>query len=487
MTAESDTNGWEWNIDAIQRKPIAEGVAKLLFTRLESLPPAAIRGLKILSCFESRLDLPGVDLEVIETIKHHDVNDAMDISAALEVAAENFILHISGTTLAFSHDFIQKKTFDLIPVVDRIPMLLKLITCLVAKCQIDSSAATADSFVLATVNLMNKIGSDYTAGDHQQSHLFAEYNLQAGRILIDQAKFTMAIEYLQTGMLYLQGNGWNSNYYLTVGFISNMVVANYALGNPEECFAQANQIFEYATSVEDKFASYCVYIKLLGVGSTDQAIEKILHLLPFVGEAIDLNAISEQVALDEMMALKQTLSGSRKEMLLRLSFMADSRIIMSIQLMGLLALYSSHQNARLSGCIAARMIQLSLQYGQCEDTVYALSVFSSSLVHIINDVDEAIALAEVTISMTKKYNMDKLIPRVNGFLYGTVLPNRDTLQSTLEPLSNACRLASSQGIHEHAILNTLIFVRKSIAAGTKLPVLLNEIVSLTHNHVRGLN
>ena len=483
MPTESDTNGWEWDIDAIHRKPIAEGVATLLSTKLESLPPDAIRGLKIISCFESRLDFQGVDLEVIETIKKNDANDSVDISAALEVAAENFLVNISGTTVAFSHELIQKKIFDLIPIMDRIPILHKLITCLVAKCQVDSSAATADVFVLATVNLMNKIGSDYMTGN-PQSHLFAEYNLQAGRIMIDRAKFTTAIEYLRTGMLYLQGNGWDSNYYLTVGFISNMVAANYAIGNPEECFAQANQIFERAATVEDKFTSYCVYIKLMGVGSTDQAIEKILYLLPFVGEGIDPNAINQQVAMDEMMALRQTLSGSQKDMLLQLSFMSDSRALMSIQLMGLLVLYSSHQKAFLSGWIAARMIRLSLQYGQCEDTLYALSVFSSSLVHIINDVDEAYALAQVTISMIKNYNMNKLIPRVNGMLYGTVLPNKHTVQSTLGPLSNACRLASSQGIHEHAIVNTLIYVRKSISAGTKLPVLLNEIASLTQQHVR---
>jgi hypothetical protein len=124
-----------------------------------------------------------------------------------------------------------------------------------------------------------------------------------------------------------------------------------------------------------------------------------------------------------------------------------------------------------------------LQYGQCEDTVYAMTIFCSSLVYTANDVDESYSLAQVTLLMMKNYNVDKLIPRVYGLIYGTVLSIKDTLQSTIEPLSRACHLTFSNAIHEHAVLNTLIYFRKCLYSGKKLPVLLDELASFTQKHV----
>jgi ATP-dependent RNA helicase DDX31/DBP7 len=151
--------------------------------------------------------------------------------------------------------------------------------------------------------------------------------------------------------------------------------------------------------------------------------------------------------------------------------------------MGLLVLYSSQQKAFLSGYLATRMIRISLQYGQCEDTVYAMSVFCSSLVYTVNDMDEAYSLAQIALSLMKNYNVNQLIPRVYGLIYGTVVTIRDTQQSTLAPLLSACHLAFNRGIHEHAVLNTLIYVRQSLFGGKCITVLLDELASLTQKHV----
>ena len=481
LLTESDKFGWEWDIHAINRKPIAKGAAELLLRKVETLPAAVIRGLKILSCFESHMDFNGIDMRVIDAVKDHSPNDSLDIDAALDAAAKNFIINIGMTTVAFSHELIQNSLYEMIPTMDRIPLLLKLITCLVTKCRMDSSGSL--DFILATANLMNKIGSDYMVSNHQQSQLFAEYNLEAGRRLIEEAKFATALEYLQTGTTYLQGNVWETNHYLAIGIFNNMAVASYSLGNPDECLAHANQVFEHAATFEDKFMAYCVFIKLLGEESHERAIEKLIYLLPFVWEPVDPNAITQSMALDEMISLKEALAGNQKAVFLQPNRMTDNRMLMAMKLLGLLVLYSSQQKAFLSGYLATRMIRMSMQYGNCEDTVYALSVFSSSLCYTVNHVDEAYSLAQVALAMTKSHNTDHLIPRVYGLLYGTVLSMKDPLQSTLAPLSKACHLAFSQGVHDHTVLNTLVYVRRCLYSGKDLPTLMDELASLTEKHV----
>lgn len=481
LLTESDKFGWEWDINAMKEKPIANGVAELLVRQLEHLPSEVKRGLQILSCFEAHSGIKSINLQVIDIVKNSDPNCFSDLSMALNVGANNFLLFVTETNVAFSHDNIQRATYEAIPEADLTSMLLNLISCLVSKCRMGTEVT--DALVLSTAGIMNKVGSSNMSINAQQRQLFAEYNLDSGRRLIEQANFSNASQYLRTGLSYIEDDGWAGNYYLTLGLISNIAVANYSLGNVEDCFAYSNQVFEHATTFEDKFEAYCVYVKLLGAQSTDQAIEKLLYLLPFVGENIDPNAISQQLAVDEMIALQQALSGSQKNMILQLSTMTDSRSLMAMKLMGMLVLYSSQQKAFLSGYLANRMIRMSMQYGQCEDTVYAMSVFCSSLVYTINDVQEHYSLAHVTLSLMNNYNKNKLIPRVNGLIYGTVLSIRDPLRSTLKPLSDACHLGFQQGIHEHSILNTLIYVRKCVFGGQKLPTIIDELVTLAEQHV----
>ncbi|KAL7518412.1 hypothetical protein ACHAWX_003243, partial [Stephanocyclus meneghinianus] len=468
---QSYKHGWEWNADAIRCRPIAKGFAELLSRKLERLPLNVSKCLQTLSCFASR-----IDLQVVDALKDYDPSENTDVDLAIDVAKREFLGDISESTFAFSHELIQKAAFDLIPMVDRIPLLLGLVACLITKCSSDTS--DTDVFLFATVDLMNRIDSNFVFNSPQDSQLFAEYNLMAGKRLIELAKFTAASEYLQTGITFLQGTGWVNNYYLTVDLVSNLAKSSYSLGHYQECFAQVNQVLENATTFENKFVSYCLYINLLGVESIDSALEKLYYLLPLAGEPIDTNVISYQLAIDEMMALKQELSGNQMDMLLSLPSITDCRRLMSMKLLGLLILYSSQQKSFLGGYLAARMIRLSLQYGQCEDSVYAMSVFSSSLVYMVNEIDEAYALAQVTLN----YNTNRLIPRVYALIYGIVLSTKDMIYSTLGPLSSACQLAFSHGVHEHAIINTLIYVTTCLYGGEKLPVLIKELVLLAEQH-----
>lgn len=477
VLTESEKHGWEWNVDEIRQKPLAKGVAEVLSRKLESLPTNVSKGLQILSCFASH-----IDLKVIDAVENYDPGDNTDVTLAIDVAKREYLVDVSGSTVAFSHDVVKIAAFDLIPVTDRIPLMLKLVASLMIK--FSSDTADRDVFLFAAVDLMNRIDIDFASNNPQHSQLFAEYNLKAGKRLIELAKFTPASKYLETGISFLQGTGWVDNYDLTLDLINNLARSSYSRGHHQECFIQVNQVLDNATSFKDKFLSYCLYIKLLGIESIDRTVEELYYLLPFVGEPIDLNVITYQMAVDEIMALKQTLCEGQEGILRHLPLMTDCTRLMSMKLLSLLVLYSSQQKEFLGGYVAVKMIRISLQYGQCDDTVYAMAVFCAALADMVNDIDEAYDLAQTTLCLMDNYDTERLIPRVYALIYGTVLSTKDTLSSTLDPLSRACQLAFLHGIHEHAVLNTLVYVKNCLHGGTKLPVLLNELASLAEEHVR---
>mmetsp|Transcript_45663 Transcript_45663/g.97060 ORF Transcript_45663/g.97060 Transcript_45663/m.97060 type:complete len:391 (-) Transcript_45663:318-1490(-) len=148
----------------------------------------------------------------------------------------------------------------------------------------------------------------------------------------------------------------------------------------------------------------------------------------------------------------------------------------------MLVMYYIRQKAYLGGYLACRMIRISLQYGHCDDTVFALSIFSSTLSNQMQDIDEGYALARTTLSLLEFYDANRLIPRVYGIIYGTVLISKDPVQSLLDPLLRACRLSFSNGNFEYSTFNTIFYITQSWNAGKKIPLVVNEVNAFAHQH-----
>ncbi len=149
----------------------------------------------------------------------------------------------------------------------------------------------------------------------------------------------------------------------------------------------------------------------------------------------------------------------------------------------MLVLYYNQQANFISGYLACKMIRISMQYGHCDDTVFALAIYSSVLINRLDDIDEGYALARTALSLMELYDANRLIPRVYGIIHGTVLVAKESLQSLLDPLLRACRISYSHGDFEHSDNNVITYVLRSCAAGKKIPLVLNELNAFAHQHV----
>ena len=276
--------GWEWDVDAIDLKEISEGVAQLLSCKLERLPHDILSGLKVLSCFGSH-----VDFNVLDVVKNYDAIAGPRMIPALYAARKEGLIDIAGPTFTFSHNLIQQAAFDLIPTTDRIPLLQKLASCLITQCM---DVRGSDSFLFVAVDLVNRIGRDAVSNNPGQSRLFAELNLKAGKKSMAVTDFASARTYLNSGISFLQGDYWIDQYELSLGLFENLALANYSDGRYDQVVTQVNKVLENARSFEDKFKSYCVFINVLAIESIERAEEKIVYLLKYLGENIDLTTIN---------------------------------------------------------------------------------------------------------------------------------------------------------------------------------------------------
>ena len=472
LLVHNSATGWGWDVDSIDLKKISSGVAELLACKLEQLPNEVLSAVKILSVLGTH-----VDRGVLEVVKSYDGSDGSTLIHSLYAAQREGLLDIAGPTFTFMHDTIQRAAFNLILVADRIPIMLRIVACLLPHCKQDEQA---DCYLFTTVDIINKIGGQAVSKNIGQSRVFAQLNLDAGK---KSTHFSTALDYFEAGISFLQGNHWNDQYELTLSLFEGAATANYSAGRHNQVALQTNKIFSMARSFEDKFKSYCLYINVLAIGNTEKAMEQIYHLLKSLGEDINPNAINAAMAIVDFSSLKQMLGGARKDVLLQLPPMTDRNKLMAMKLMAMLVLYYNQQMTHMSGYFCCKMIRLSIQHGHCEDTVFALSVFAGTTMNFLSDMQEASSLAKCAISLSRLFNSEQLIPRIYSMVYGAVLCFTQPMATSLPQLLKACRISFATGTSEQSIFNTMIYVTRSLQSGKKIPVLLDEVKAFALKHV----
>ena len=258
----------------------------------------------------------------------------------------------------------------------------------------------SDSFLFVTAGLINRIRSnDFSNLTLSQSHLFARLNLEAGKKHMAMSDFSSALQHFKSGTSFLGENYWKDQYELSLSLHECAALANYLEGNHEQVIVLVNHVLSNAKSFDDKFKSYCAFINVIAIGSIDKASEKLCELLQQLGENIDPNIISPKMAAKEFTSVKALLSGAEKDVFLRCSQLSDCTKLMAMKLLAMLVMYCRHEKPLLGGYLVCRMLRISLQFGHCEDTVYAISVFAMILTNHLQDMDEGYALAHTALSL----------------------------------------------------------------------------------------
>ena len=468
-------NGWEWDVDIIDLKGISSNVAELLSSKLSTLPPDILKSLQVLSCFGSH-----VDVEVLEAVKCYDGSPGTALMPSLLSAQNEGLIEKAGPTYTFTHDVIQKAAYGLIPESERMLFLQKLVSCLIPLC---TQAGGSDNLLFVTVDLIDRIGSGAISGDPK---LYAQLNLEAGEKYMKASDFSSAVRHFNSGISFLEETLWRGEYDLTLRLFESSALAYYSQGNYKKVASQVNQVLDNAKNFEDKFKSYCLFINVIAIGSVEKAIAKLYEHLQYLGERIDPNMISPPMVLSECIAVRSQLSGNQKEILLHLTRMTNQAKLRTMKLMSMLVMYSNQQKSLMGGYLACRMIRISIEYGHCEETLFALASFSSALVNRLNDAEEGYTLTKIALALMKYYDTNKLIPRIYWITHGVVLLVKDPMQSLLDPLLQACRLSFENGDHDHSTMNTVCYLSRCLQAGKKIPLLMNEISAFAQQHVSNI-
>jgi predicted ATPase len=410
LLTHSFTRGWEWDADSIDIFPITDSVAELYAFKLKKLPKDILLGLQILSCFGSQ-----IDQHVLQFLADYDGEHSVDVNTAIGVALRMGLIEQAAHFVSFAHDMIQKATLDSIRDDDLVPLLRKLIAALFTNA---SAEDQLDSITFVAVDLTTMIGSDATLSS-KECAFFAYLNLKAGLKAIAVPDFSGAAMYAENGISYLSDTCWESQYDLSLGLYETAVLSHFSNLTGNRCMKRINAVFEHAKDT-DKFKTHCVWIKMLAVADLSRAIEESLLALMRLGEPLDMSNIDYAEVRDELVKRKEQFSGEKRKNFLSTTRLVDCNKVRAMRIMSSLIMYF-HQTKPINiAFVSSRMMELSMNYGHCEDSVHAAVAFAMALVNILGDISEGSAWGHTAISLMNLYNKQNLIPSVYPGIYGYV-------------------------------------------------------------------
>jgi len=257
----------------------------------------------------------------------------------------------------FLHDRVQQAAYSLIPEEQKQAIHLQIGQLL----QQNASEMEKEEKLFDIVGHFN-LGIELITQPDQREEL-AKLNLKAGRKAKKATAYAAARNYLQTGIVLLAPNCWQTQYELTLNLYVGAAESAYFNGYFEGMEEIAEMVLQNAQTVLDKVKIYEILI------AAQTAQSKTLEAIAVGRQALEELGVEFSLQPDEanikktLQNLANQLNSRQIEELLDLPVMSDPQIKAAGELLGMLIGPVFMGMPRLLPLLSSTMVSLSLQYG----------------------------------------------------------------------------------------------------------------------------
>ena len=367
---------WQWDLDAISGKRVADNVAELMTAKMLRYPVEVLWSLKLAACLGHECDKTMLDLlgpgnsSSSSSRASTDASTTPSIASNLDVAVADGLIIKSGTSTKavyrFSHDQIQYAAYSLIAPEEQMALHLQIGRVLFEK----ASPEDLDSMLFAVLDQFGR-GSSLLVDRGEKTRIAQLYLMAAKRSFSNFAHLSASIFALQ-GILLLDDDHWRTDYKLSLGLYSTSAEAHNICGVFDQVETCANIVFAHAHCFEDKLPVYFSLVQITGMqkdvaNATDLGLEVLQKLglsLPSNPDIDTAIAAIDQtrVMLEEIPT--DTLIGRK---------MTNANALASMKMLQLLCRYTYMARQELMAVLMCRMVQMTIQHGICDESIIAFS------------------------------------------------------------------------------------------------------------------
>jgi PAS domain S-box-containing protein len=347
---------WVFDLNRIHAKGYTDNVVELLVGKLNRLPLETQNALQQFACMGNSAGF--------DTLRRVYGSSIEELHEHLWEAVRTGLIFRSEDSYRFLHDRVQEAAYSLIPKELRAQSHLRIGMLLAAR----TPAGKRDEAIFEIVNQLNR-GSHLITGVEDRERV-ADLNLIAGRRAKTSTAYASALKYLRAGSVLLTDAAWEHNYELVFSIECLMAECELLTADMLAAEIRLSRLAERARSRHD----YCVATRLrialyTNMDKSDLGLDVFLEWLRRDGTVWSKQPTREDV-MREYARVRTLLDNRQIEELLNLPLITDPEILDTLDVFSEAATPSYFFDEHLSSLVVCRMVNLSLEYGNCDASCF---------------------------------------------------------------------------------------------------------------------
>jgi predicted ATPase/signal transduction histidine kinase len=382
------TGAWTWDLERIRSRAFPKNVADLVVKKLELLPLATQEALALASCAGNTVDAATV-------ARAADASLEATHGALLAAVDEGLLLRLDEQTYEFAHDNVRQAVYERLPADRRLAAHEAVGRLLLAK----TTPEAVPEAVFEIANQLN-LGAG-PLGSAEERRRGAELNLLAGKKAKAEAAYHSAATYLSSGIAQLSPESWETDDELASALHLEQAECERRDGDLDAAERLVSVVLKHARSRVDKAAAYRALSDLHGARSElGTALSYALEGLRLLG--IDLPAHpTEQQVRAEYDEVSAKLGKRDIESLIDLPLVADRKVQAALRILSSLRGLAS--DPHLMVLHVCRMVNVCLEHGNTDASVYAYGAFGVLLCLLFRRYDDGIEFGKLGARLVEKH------------------------------------------------------------------------------------
>ena len=392
---------WFCDLGRIHSKRYTDNVVDLMVVKLNRLPAETLAVLRQLACvgFGAEFALLATVCQTSQEELHKSLWEAVRSGQVLR----------SEDAYTFQHDRIQEAAYSLIPEGSRAEAHLRIGRLLLKHTPPDKREET----IFEIVSQFNRSPALITSQDEREQ--LSELNLIAGKRAKDAAAYSSALTYLAEGRTLLAEDCWTRQYQRTFE-LEFHAEARCELPRKPGAIANAEErlstLASRAKNLADQAAVTSLRVDLYEMlARTDRSAAVCFEYLRQVGFEISPHPTEEEVR-QEYEQLWQRLGTRPIEDLVDLPLMKDGDRRATMGVLYKLIVSATYQDQRLYHLLIARVVNLSLEYGNSNASCFGYVSLGSILGTDFGEYSTALRFAQLGLVLVEKRGLDAFKARI---------------------------------------------------------------------------
>jgi len=399
------TQRWSWDLTAIEQTAITKNVVDLMLDGLRKLPEGARRLLGIASCVGNSFDVSSLAAatSLDEQTVIRDLAPAVD--AGLIVALGRAHAPGAHEKYRFHHDRIHQAAYALLPDATlRAQTHLQIGRSFLQSC----SDHELDSQIFEIVNQFNHAAELLV--EPAERDRVRVLNRAAGDRARASTAYGSAASYYGAAIAVLPVDTWSSAYVEAYALHLDFAECLYLSAEFTRAASEFETILAQAATSLDRSKAYFLQTKLLQVaGDFPASIRAGIEGLRILGVDIpESDSAIEAETAREHDQVVTNLAGREIRDLIGAPVLNDPQRKAAIDLLSALAPCTYIGRPILFPLMTLKCLNLSLRFGNTQESCFAYSCYGVMLVSIWGDIPSAYAFSELAIALNERFGDLKL-------------------------------------------------------------------------------